>query len=188
MKNLKIFFLTLLSTTIILSCDDDDDTPAPINEEETITTLILTLEERNNPTAQPIEFSFQDLGAGTVTIADGFTLTANANYRATVQVLDETDPNDVEDITEEVEEEDDEHQFFYLLPNSNITVLYNDSDDDGNPIGIETTFDVGAAESGTMTVTLLHEPDKDAAGVSDGDPTNAGGETDISVNFNYDVQ
>ncbi|HBK71516.1 MAG TPA: type 1 periplasmic binding fold superfamily protein, partial [Flavobacteriaceae bacterium] len=35
---------------------------------------------------------------------------------------------------------------------------------------------------------LRHEPNKSASGVSDGDITNAGGETDIEVIFNITVQ
>ena len=41
--------------------------------------------------------------------------------------------------------------------------------------------------NGTITVILRHEPDKDASGVSNGDITNAGGETDIEVVFNVEV-
>ena len=35
---------------------------------------------------------------------------------------------------------------------------------------------------------LRHEPDKSAAGVSSGDITNAGGETDIEVSFNVIIE
>ena len=36
---------------------------------------------------------------------------------------------------------------------------------------------------GELEVLLLHEPDKFAEGVSEGDATNAGGEVDIDVSF-----
>ena len=42
-----------------------------------------------------------------------------------------------------------------------------------------------ANPSATMTVILRHEPNKAGAGVSDGDITNAGGETDIEVTFPF---
>ena len=42
---------------------------------------------------------------------------------------------------------------------------------------------VGAASNGTVVVTLRHQPDKTASGVSSGDITYAGGETDIEVSF-----
>jgi hypothetical protein len=40
----------------------------------------------------------------------------------------------------------------------------------------------------TIRVTLIHEPMKSAAGVSSGDITNAGGETDIEVGLPVVVQ
>jgi len=74
-------------------------------------------------------------------------------------------------------------------------------DADGNPVGLSSTLTTGAAGSGTLTVTLRHEPMKSATGVTlrhepmksatgvaDGDITNAGGETDIEIVFPVDVQ
>ena len=50
------------------------------------------------------------------------------------------------------------------------------------------TATTGDASSGDVTVILRHEPDKEADGVSDGDVTNAGGETDVEVTFDADVE
>ena len=41
---------------------------------------------------------------------------------------------------------------------------------------------------GSITVILKHKPMKTAANVSNGDISNAGGETDIEVTFPIDVQ
>jgi len=62
-------------------------------------------------------------------------------------------------------------------------------DADGNPIGLDFIVTTDAT-TGTeaFTITLRHEPSKDAAGVSAGDITNAGGETDVEVTFNVTVQ
>jgi hypothetical protein len=65
---------------------------------------------------------------------------------------------------------------------------YDDMDGSGNPIGVANTYLTGDAGSGTFTVTLRHEPNKTAAGVADGDITNAGGETDIEVEFPVTIQ
>jgi len=40
---------------------------------------------------------------------------------------------------------------------------------------------------GGLRITLRHEPNKTAAGVQNGDITNAGGETDIEVTFTFEV-
>ena len=61
-------------------------------------------------------------------------------------------------------------------------------DANGNPIGLLTTVTTEEPGNGTITVILRHEPDKFALGVSNGDITNAGGETDIEVVFNVEVK
>lgn len=135
-----------------------------------------------------VELKTQDLDgdgpdAPLVTISGSFE--ANTTYTGTVEFLNELE-NPAEDITVEVEEEALEHQVFFIVTNNLGTVTYNDMDTDGNPIGLEVTFqtaDTPDPINGAMTVTLRHEPNKDATGVSDGDITNAGGETDIQATF-----
>ena len=67
-------------------------------------------------------------------------------------------------------------------------VAYGDTDSEGRPIGIVGTMTTNDAGTGTLTVTLRHEPAKDAAGVVDGDITNAGGETDVEAEFDLVVE
>ncbi|MFT6148889.1 MAG: hypothetical protein ACJAUH_001575, partial [Saprospiraceae bacterium] len=86
------------------------------------------------------------------------------------------------------EEEAEEHQFFFQTTLNDLEVIYDDQDADGNPIGLTTTVTTGNSDTGTITIILKHEPNKSAAGVINGDITNAGGETDIEVTFGVDVQ
>ena len=65
--------------------------------------------------------------------------------------------------------------------------VYNDVDSNGKPLGISHTLSTDHFGSGTLTVILIHEPDKSAAGVANGDPTNAGGETDVQAEFEITV-
>ena len=115
------------------------------------------------------------------------TLAANTTYMGTITLLNEQE-DPAEDITEEVEEEALEHQFFFQTTVSGLSVSYNDEDSEGNPIGLSTNVTTTNSGSGTLTITLRHQPDKSAANVSDGDITNAGGETDISVTFDVLVE
>ncbi|MBC7439017.1 MAG: hypothetical protein H7250_03405 [Flavobacterium sp.] len=72
----------------------------------------------------------------------------------------------------------------YLLQIRTIgTFAYADQDANGKPIGLAFTLTTGAATTGNLTVTLKHEPNKSAAGVSTGNITNAGGATDASVTY-----
>ena len=53
----------------------------------------------------------------------------------------------------------------------------------GNPLGTELMLSAGERKlSGTLTLTLRHEPNKPNSGLAD-----AGGETDIEVTFDVAV-
>lgn len=179
-----VLALLFASLFVFSSCEKKD--PEPVNEEEVITTLTYTLTPGGGGT--PVVLSFKDLdgdGGNAPTITGG-TLAANTVYNGAIVLLNETE-SPAENVTEEIEEKDDEHQFFFQASGANVTVAYADSDGT-NPVGLATTVTTGDASSGTLTVTLRHEPAKDAAGVAAGDIANAGGETDIEVTFNVTVQ
>jgi len=169
----------------LTSCSSDD--PEIVNEEELITTLKVTLTPQGGGSV--VTLQLQDLdGDGPnapVTTVSG-PLQANTTYTGVTQVLNETE-SPAEDITLEVEEEGDEHQFFYTFSNSTASIKYTDEDVNKNPIGIK--FDMTTTNAGivAMTVTLRHEPNKAASGVSTGNITNAGGETDVEATFNLTV-
>jgi hypothetical protein len=187
-------FAALALTFVACEDDDDDDTPpAVVNEEELITDLILTFTDAD--TQQSFEFSFSDDDGegGDDPIIDDIVLPDSASYTLSIEVKDESNPNDVEDITEEIEEEDDEHQFFFEPFNgaeNSVAVSYSDMDGDGNPLGLLSQWIVTQPTSSgneKVRITLRHEPNKNGSGVADGDITNAGGETDIAVEFNITV-
>ena len=185
MKTIKLFSFFALCALIFTSCSDDDDaTPDPINEEEVITTMIVTLVD-DNGTTKTMKVTDADGDGPLDPVFDVDALDANKTYTGSIEFLNELEG---EDITAEVAEEDDEHQVFYVPSSSlNISVAYNDQDADGNPVGLDFTLTTTDASDGTLTVSLVHEPNKDAAGVSDGDPTNAGGETDVEAVFEVDI-
>ena len=192
MKNIfqtKSLLLTsvFISLLAVMSCSDDPEDPIIENEEEVITTLTYTLTPSEGGSA--VVLSYQDLdgdGANEPTITNG-TLSAETTYSGSLTLLNETE-SPAESITEEIEEEDADHQFFFVTTVSGQSVTYADTDDDGNPVGLASTLTTGSAGSGNLTVTLKHEPDKSASGVSDGVITNAGGETDISVTWTITVE
>ncbi len=188
MKTIKILAFILCTAVLISSCSNDDDNPPPVNEEEVITTLTATL----TPVGGGTEITLQtrDLdgdGPNAPVITVSGPLAAGTTYNGSLEILNETE-TPAEPINPEIQGEDDEHQFFFQATNSIATFTYVDFDGDGNPLGLEFTLTTGAAGSGNITITLRHEPMKDAAGVSDGDIANAGGETDIEGTFPVTVQ
>ena len=189
MKKINLLLaLGVFSMLFITSCEKDEpEDPIIPNEEEVITTLNFTLTPDGGGT--PVVLSFQDLdgdGGNAPTITEG-TLDASTIYSGSLELLNELE-SPAEDITEEVGEEALEHQFFFQTSVSGISIAYDDMDEDGNPIGISTILTTNETGLGTVTVILRHEPNKDGSGVSTGDITNAGGETDIEVTFNVEVQ
>ena len=188
--NLKYMTMALFAAAAITGCKKDEDDPVappPINEEELITTLRLHFHSANNVEHFHFEFSDLDGDGGNAPVIEADTLSSDSVYSVEIEVLDESGGS-VDDITAEILAEDEEHQFFFPVSGANATVTYNDADADGNPVGLSTTWTVGAVSSGNVIVTLRHEPNKGAAGVSSGDITNAGGETDIEITFPVVIQ
>lgn len=183
MKTLKLMALPILFTALFVSCSNDDDAPEIINEEEVITTVTLTLTPSSGT---PVVLQTRDLdGDGPnppVTTVSG-SLAANTSYSGAIVFLNETE-SPAENVTEEVLEEADEHQVFYGISSGlNITTSYEDTDGDGNPLGLVITLETGDASNGTLTVTLRHEPTKPNNGIND-----AGGETDVTTTFDVSVE
>ncbi len=188
MKSSLKFLSAALALSAMVACSEDEpETPVIPNEEELITTLkwqLVSADEQDT-----LNFLFRDIDGdgGAAPTIETMDLKANTTYKASVQLLNELE-NPAEDITEEVSAEAEEHQFFYQSAIAGLSVSYADSDVNGNPVGIVTNISTSDTSNGDLTITLLHMPDKFANGVAAGDITAAGGETDISVSFNLNVQ
>ena len=188
MINIYKLPLAFLAISILLlsSCKKDD--PVIPNEEELITTVTYKLTPQSG--GDDVEFIFRDLDGegGNAAIVINGTLQANTVYDGSLELLNETEAP-AEDITEEIEEEDEEHQFFFSTSNGlNLDIEYNDADGNNNPTGLASIATTGEASQGQLTIILRHEPEKSAAGVADGNITNAGGETDIEVTFDVTIE
>jgi hypothetical protein len=183
MKLFKKLCIITLSSIVLASCSNDDN-PVPVNEEEVITTLTATLTSLGGGdiiTLQSRDVDGDGPEAPVITVSGD--LAVSTTYSGSLVILNETE-SPAENKNSEIEEEGTEHQFFFQVTNDLATFAYDDSDADGNPIGIEfTVTTANAAGSGTLTITLRHEPNKAASGVSDGDITNAEGSTDIQAVF-----
>lgn len=183
MKKCITIFTAILALSACKKDDDEVITPPPVNEEEVITKLELTF--TNNVSGETYVWmqSDPDGDGGNDPVQSVDTLPANSTFNLSIRLFNETE-NPVEEITPEIEEEDDEHQFFFELNSgASMSIQYNDSDGDGNPIGLSNNVTTGDAETVQLTVTLRHDPDKSADGVSEGNIENAGGDTDIEVTF-----
>lgn len=181
MKSIK--HILVLASIIILAASCSDEDPIVVNEEELITTVTITLTPQGG--GDIITLKSIDLdgdGPNEPEIVVSGNLSANTVYSGVTAVLNETE-DPAEDITIEVKEEGIDHQFFYAFKNGLASASYSDTDENGNPIGIEFILTTANAGSEVLTVTLIHEPNKNGNNVVAGDSTNANGETDVEASF-----
>ena len=142
-------------------------------------------------------------GIEDLTIVDSINLKKSTAYTLTFEILnmheddhdddhegeDHDDDHDdhAEDIGAEIAEEADEHQFFFAfsndafanptgdgnIDNASDAINYNDSDENGNPLGMNTSWETSssALSGGSFTVRLQHQPGVKTAssGANDGD-------------------
>jgi len=189
MNKKNLTFVSLIGVvTVFSSCDKDPVVP---NEEELITTVSYILTPVT--TGEKVTFTFIDIdgnGGNNPIISVTGELKAGATYNGALTLLNE-DESPVENISDEVLEEDEDHQVFYDVSGGaagKVVINYDDKDANNQPVGLKTKVSVTAAGTGKLKITLRHLPNKSATGVSTGSITNAGGETDIEVNFDIVIK
>ena len=187
-KKILTLGLSIFMLTLFTSCDKD---PEVSNEEELITTVTYTLTPVT--TGEKVTLTFKDIdgdGGNAPVITYTGELKTGTTYNGALSLLNEAE-NPAENITEEIEEEDEDHQFFFI-PNSalagKLTIQYDDKDGKNNPIGLKTKAIVSGSGNGKLKIILRHLPNKGGVGVGFGDIINAGGETDIEVEFDVTIQ
>ena len=191
MKTIKLLTILFMSSLTLVSCSDNDNQDQNHDHEsEVITTLKYTLVNTADSNDVVVMNAYDPDGDGGVDATykvDG-PLTANATYSGSILILNENEEKDITNghynITIEIGEESDEHELFYIANNVDLTVNVEDVDSKGYPLGIETTVTTGSAGSGTLTITLKHEPTKP----NDGNSDNAGGSTDIEGTFTITIE
>ncbi|PWJ42998.1 GTP cyclohydrolase [Sediminitomix flava] len=192
-------YLLLFLGLAITSCDDDDDAPPEENELEVITDvkLIFTATDGTEVTARAQDPDGE--GVADLEVLDSINLSTDTDYTLTFEILNNLDPNDPEDIGEEIADEDDEHQFFFSFTedafsdptgSGNIDdpdgdINYDDTDDNGNPVGLSTSWTTSTdiLEEGEFRVRLQHQPD-----IKSGDTGANDGDTDIDLTFVLNIE
>lgn len=104
-------------------------------------------------------------------------------------IYNDTDPNNIENVTLEVIEEADEHQIYYAITDElsgfSIASASNDtSDSDGNPLFLKTTWTTIGETSGDVVGYLIHEPTSKTGSTRN----DFGGATDFEIEFEVHVE
>jgi hypothetical protein len=104
-------------------------------------------------------------------------------------IYNDTDPNNIENITQEIIEEKDEHQVFYAITDElsgfSIEPASDDTvDSNGNSLYIKTTWTTTGETSGDVVGYLIHEPTQKTGTTR----TDFGGATDFEIDFEVHVE
>ena len=200
-KNLQLLAILFSVITIIGCSNDDDVAPEEENEVEVFTdvTLVFTNTADVNDVVTASAQDPDGTGIQELQILDAITLAADTEYTLTYEILNALDPADIEDIGSEILEEDNEHQFFFSFTenvfanptgNGNIDaaadpINYNDADENGNPVGLSSTWTTSstASSGASFTVRLQHQPDVKTASSGSND-----GDTDFALTFALNIQ
>ena len=200
-KNLQLLAILFSVITIIGCSNDDDIAPEEENEVEVFTdvTLVFTNTADVNDVVTASAQDPDGTGIQELQILGAITLAADTEYTLTYEILNALDPTDIENIGDEILEEDNEHQFFFSFTenvfadptgNGNIDaaadpINYNDEDENGNPVGLSSTWTTSstASSGASFTVRLQHQPDVKTAtsGSNDGD-------TDFALTFALNIK
>lgn len=195
--------LFLLALPLLAACsdvkEDEDEDDHHDHDHGLVTALMLNVTDSAGNTVV-YEWADPTADGSNVTI-DDVVLTAGESYDVNVEVWNQLE-EPVEDVTVEILELADEHQFFFtgsgvVGPASAgsaavITHSYNDTDNNGLPLGIDNIFDASGGGSGDLEVTLRHLPPEDGTatkyeGMADTVKTGGfaaiGGDNDIQVTF-----
>jgi len=191
------YSLIIMTLIFISSCSEDDAAPAEENEEEVITDVKLVFTPASGSV---VEATAQDPDGGGVQelqVSGPINLVSGTAYTLTFEIMNNLETPG-EDIGEEILEEGAEHQIFFSftdgaftnptgngnIDNASGSVNYNDTDANGNPLGLSTSWTAGdALSSGSFTVRLQHQPDAKTS-IS----TANTGDTDFELVFVLNIQ
>ena len=200
MKNifkLNYLLFAVLTLFVFTACEEDEAVPEEEDEMEVITdvTLIFTPDAGDVVTATAQDPDGE--GVLDIVVQDEIKLQSGTSYTLTFDIMNNLE-SPGEDIGDEIAEEDDEHQVFFAwtegafsnpsgngnIDNASDPVNYNDSDGNGNPLGLNTSWTAGnPTTAASFTVRLQHQPDVKTAtsGANDGD-------TDFELQFRLTIE
>ncbi len=173
-NKLKFLILAVAVGTMTFQSCKKDELP-DVDDNELITTFRLKFV--NNADASDTKLvTWRDIDGdgGAAPIVDPLTLRANATYAVSVDAILNELETPAEDVKAEVAEENFEHLLVYA-PSAGLNLTFSNFDKDRNnlPVGLTATGTTVATSTGTLKITLRHQPDgKDgtfAPGSTDGE-------------------
>ena len=197
----NIYFKATLLTIVLLfiSCDKDD-TPEAENEMEVFTKAVIVVTDISDDSSETYNFEVEghdhghdhsvlpqnqdDDDHGDHTVIE---LKSGSEYKFEISFLNDTDPNNIIDMTPEVIEEKDEHHVHYELAGNGIVIeSYSGDtiDSNGNALNLVTKWTTSIAAEIDVEAYLIHQPTSKTGTTRD----DFGGATDVEIEFEAHVE
>ena len=199
LKNIY-FKATLLSIVLLLISCDKDDTPEAENEMEVFSKAVIVVTNLSDDSSETYNFEVEehdhghdhsvlpqtqdDDEHGDHTVID---LKSGSEYKFEISFLNDTNPNNIIDMTPEVIEEKDEHHVHYELAGNGIVIeSYSGDtiDSNGNALNLVTKWTTSIAAEIDVEAYLIHQPTSKTGTTRD----DFGGATDVEIEFEAHVE
>ncbi len=179
MKTIKLLAILFMSSIMFTSCSDDE--PAEVLEEEVITNVTLTFTNNANSSDTVVLANVAPQGQdGTFTNTVTGTFKQGATYSLSIGLLN----GDEDVMAEDIIPEADEHFFKFAVSGINLTMTRDTDGTDGaegSKLGDKTTWVAGAAGTGNVQISLIHQPTTTDDANEWGSST--GGSEDLNITF-----
>lgn len=197
-KNIYLKATLLSSVLLFISCDKDD-TPDAENEIEVFTKAVIVVTNLSDDSSETYNFEVEEHDHEHSVIVQAqedeeghgdhteIELESDSEYKFEITFLNDSDPNNVIDMTEEVIEEADEHIVFYELIGDGIsydTTSGDTLDSEGNALNLVTKWTTTAATEVDVEAYLIHQPTSKTGTTRD----DFGGATDVEIEFEAHVE
>lgn len=197
-KNIYLKATLLSSVLLFISCDKDD-TPDAENEIEVFTKAVIVVTNLSDDSSETYNFEVEEHDHEHSVIVQAqedeeghgdhteIELESDSEYKFEITFLNDSDPNNVIDMTEEVIEEADEHLVFYELIGDEIsydTTSGDTLDSEENALNLVTKWTTTAATVVDVEAYLIHQPTSKTGTTRD----DFGGATDVEIEFEAHVE
>lgn len=201
LKNIYINSLLIISAfLLVISCDKGE--PVVVHEYEVFTRVVLEVKKDGETNFKKYTFEVEghddhghddhgDDDHGDDDHGDEHTeveLDTNSTYHVGIFFYNDSDPDNIEDVTLEVIEEADAHQVFYEMTEISGFSIAAASDDtkdsNGNPLFLKTSWTTASETSGDVMAYLIHEPSSKTGSAR----ADFGGATDVEIEFEVHIE
>lgn len=201
LKNIYTNSLLIISAfLLVISCDKGE--PVVVHEHEVFTRVVLEVKKDGETNFKKYTFEVEghddhghddhgDDDHGDDDHGDEHTeveLDTNSTYHVGIFFYNDSDPDNIEDVTLEVIEEADAHQVFYEMTEISGFSIAAASDDtkdsNGNPLFLKTSWTTASETSGDVMAYLIHEPSSKTGSAR----ADFGGATDVEIEFEVHIE